>query len=704
MRHRLHRFTPALLALLVGLLGIVALIPRPAADPVAPAADYVIVVGVAGLRWDDVNPDDTPTMWQLAQAGSIGALSVRSARRVTCAGDGWLTLGAGNFAIYTAGAVTPTCPPLSVAIEPDAPDKPGALLPDQADVVARNRNLHWGARPGALAEGVRCTTAIGPGAAVAAARPYGRVDRYADGVDEGLLSACALTLVDAGQIDGGGAADRAGDARRADAVLASVMAGRPERAVVVLAGLSDLDATGRLHVAIAQGPGYTGGWLTSPSTSRPGYVQVVDLAPTALSALDRPIPGKLFAGGAASMTAGRPADLAAAVDDLADADREASIQRRVGSNFFTGLVIAELLIFLAAVPLLRRARRPGGPQSYTPTPKWLQRCAEVLLLAASLAVPAALVADLLPWWRWSWPGLMFGGVTLGVLAVATFVLAYITARSRAIAPLGGVATIAALAVAFDVLTGSRLQLNGVAGYSAVVGGRYAGVGVIGLGLLVTGVLLGGAALAQRFERRWRPFVIAVVGAVGMVVIGSPYLGADASGAVALTAGVCVAAAMAVGGWLTITRLLWALAAALVVTTGFAVLDLFRPEEQRSSVGRLLVWTQDGTAGFIARRIGEANVVTTVTSPLTVLVLGSLVYATFVLIRDWGGLRRLLGVFPPVRGALAGLVVASLLAGLVEGVSFNVLGAALATALPLVVLACLRVLDHADDRSSEWSGA
>ncbi|GAA4252662.1 hypothetical protein GCM10022255_050350 [Dactylosporangium darangshiense] len=696
MRHWLHRFTPALLALLAGLLGLVALVPQPAAAPAPPAADYVLVVGVAGLRWDDINAADTPAMWQMAQSGAIGALSVRSARRITCAGDGWLTLGSGNFAVYTAGPVTPVCPELGV---PVTVDKSGASLTDQSDIVARNRALHWGAQPGALAEGVRCTTAIGPGAAVAAARPYGRIDIYSENFDDRLLDKCALTLIDLGQIAGDDPVSRAADARRADAALASILAARPRSSVVVLAGLSDLDATSRLHVAIAQGPGFTGGWLTSPSTSRPGYVQVVDLAPTALAALDRPVPGKLFAGGAASATGnGRPADVTAAVSRLADADREATVQRRVGTNFFTTLVVAELLLFVACVPLLRRARRPPGPLAFRPVPRPIVRGAEVLLIAASLAVPAALVADLLPWWRWMRPGLGFGGVTLGVLCVATFLIAYVTRRSRAIAPLGGVAAVAALAVAFDVLTGSRLQLNGVAGYSTVVGGRYAGVGVIGLGLLVTGALLGGAALAQRFERRWRPFVVAVIGAFGMVMIGSPYLGADASGAVALTAGVCIAAAMAVGGWLTITRLLWAGGAALFVMAGFGVLDLFRPEEQRSSVGRLLVRTQDGTAGFIARRIGEANVVTTVTSPLTVLVLGTVVYTTFVLIRDWGGARRLLGVFPPVRGALSGLVVAGLIAGLIEGVSFNVLGAAVATALPLVVLSCLRVLDHADDRS------
>jgi len=39
---------------------------------------------------------DTPTLWRLAQQGSIGALSVGSAHQPTCPGDGWLTLGAGN--------------------------------------------------------------------------------------------------------------------------------------------------------------------------------------------------------------------------------------------------------------------------------------------------------------------------------------------------------------------------------------------------------------------------------------------------------------------------------------------------------------------------------------------------------------------------------------------------------------------------------
>src|SRR5688572_6326878 len=80
-------------------------------------AGYVIIAGVPGLRWDDVSPETTPTLWKLAQTGSIGSLAVRSARVPTCQADGWVTLGAGNFAQRTKEPVAEQCPELSVEIE-----------------------------------------------------------------------------------------------------------------------------------------------------------------------------------------------------------------------------------------------------------------------------------------------------------------------------------------------------------------------------------------------------------------------------------------------------------------------------------------------------------------------------------------------------------------------------------------------------------
>src|SRR5947209_6146159 len=292
----LRRLTPYLIAAAVALTSTLGLVSRPATGAPGEHADYVIIAGAAGLRWDDVNPVDTPTMWQLAQNGAVGALSVGSARTPTCPEDGWLTLGAGNFALRNPkdkGAEA--CPTNPVPIE--RPDKIGANLPDQdPKITGLQGEEPYGAQPGALAEAVRCTAAVGPGAAIAAARPYGRVDRYQPTLPEqpeGLLSGCVLSIVDLGTIAGDAPQGRQAAAREADQTLAKVLAARPARSLVIVAGLSDTDLTSRLHVAIADGPGYPVGWLSSSSTARSGYVQLVDLAPTVLNALNRPIPAKL---------------------------------------------------------------------------------------------------------------------------------------------------------------------------------------------------------------------------------------------------------------------------------------------------------------------------------------------------------------------------------------------------------------------------
>jgi hypothetical protein len=696
----LRRLVPLLLTAVVVAIGVAALVVRPATGAPPRAADYVVVAGVAGLRWDDVNAKTTPTLWRMAEQGSIGSLSVRSAHQVTCPVDGWLTLGAGSYAGWDAAPGPGGCPASKVAVE--QPDGIGANLPDQRSAVLYNKEkLPWGAVPGALAESVRCTVAVGPGAAVAAARPFGRVDRYeptlpADPAQ--LLSSCRLSIVDLGTVAGEDPAVRAAAAGRADAELARVLAARPERSLVLVAGVADTDQTSRLHVAIADGPGWERGRLTSASTGRDGYLQLVDLAPTALAALGRPRPERLFIGQAATAVPGRPADLPAAVNQPADADREAGAQRRVATWFFGLLACVQVLLAVAVVPLLRRARRYAGPGGPSAVPQRVVAVVEVLLIAAALAIPAALVADVVPWWRGDHAGLYFGTATVVLLAAATAGVRIARGYLGTLGPLGSVAGLAALVVGADVVTGARLQLNGVAGYSALEGGRYAGLGIVGLGVFVAGTLLSAAWLAQQVRRSWRPAVIVLVGGVGVVIVGSPYLGADAVGAIALTAGVSIAAAISTGSWLTLGRLAWATVAGLAVTVGFAMLDMRRPAGEQGSLGRFLNALADGTSGLTLHRSAGANLHALVGSPLTVITLVGAALVWFALLRPWGGLKRLFGIYPAVRAGMVGIAVASVIGGLLGGSALNIAGAAAALTVPMAALVALRVLDHATDRT------
>lgn len=697
----LRRLTPALLTLLVVAIGVAALAARPAARPPEQTADFVVLAGVAGLRWEDVDAQTTPTLWRLAQEGSIGSLAVRSAQRLTCPVDGWLTLGAGSFAAWPGERPEGTCPPTDVVVE--RPDGVGANLPDQEGAVLPNQErLSWGAVPGSLSESVRCSVAVGPGAAVAAARPFGRVDRYApelpaDPTD--LLRSCVLSIVDLGAVDGADPADRAAAARAADARLARVLAARPPRSLVIVAGVADTEEPSRLHVAVADGDGWERGWLTSPTTDRPGYLQLVDLAPTALTALGRPLPEHSFLGRPAESVGGRPADLATAIAGPVDADREAAAQRRVAGWFFGLLAAVQVLLGVAVLPLLRRARRHAGPYGPQPVSRRIVAVMELLLVAAALALPAALLTDLVPWWRVGHPGWCFAGVTLALIVAATALVRFLPGYGSTLGPLGAVAFLATLTVGADVLTGAHLQLNGVVGYSAVDGGRFVGLGTVGLGVLLAGVLLLAGRLAQRVRRSRRPVVIVIVSGAAVVLVGSPYLGADSTGAVALTAGVSLAAAISASGWLTLTRLAWATMAGLAVTVGFALVDLDRPTGERGDLGRFLAAVGDGTGGLVVHRVSSANLKMFFDSPLTVLTLAGALLVWFALLQPWGGLRRLFGIYPAVRGAMTGTAVAAVLGGLLGGVALDVAGAAVAVVVPMAALAALRVLDHSTDRTS-----
>ncbi|MGB2569886.1 hypothetical protein ACPFP2_15735 [Micromonospora citrea] len=701
----LRRLTPLLLTLLVVVLGVTALAARPETGVPRRTADFVVLAGVAGLRWEDVDPQTTPTLWRMAQQGSIGSLSTRSAHRPTCPVDGWLTLGAGSYAAWNGSRQQGACPPANVAVE--QPDGIGANLPDQGSVVAHNADrLPWGAVPGSLSESVRCSVAVGPGAAVAAARPFGRVDRYAAELPEDpadLLGSCVLSIVDLGTVAGDDPAVRAEEARAADAALAKVLAARPPRSLVMVAGISDTEAPSRLHVVVADGPGWEGGWLTSASTAREGYLQLVDLAPTALAALGRPMPERLFLGRPAVRIADRPDDLAAAIAAPADADREAGAQRTVAGWFFALLALAEVALFVAVLPLLRRARRLAGPHSPPPVSRRVVATVELLLIAVALAVPAALLADAVPWWRGDDAGWWFGLVTLALIVATTALVRFAPGHDRTLGPLGAVAGLATLIVGADVLSGARLQLNGVVGYSALEGGRFSGLGTMGLGVFLAGSLLSAGWLAQRFRRGWRPMVVVAVGGTAVVVVGSPYLGADPIGAVALTAGVAVAAAISTGGWLTVSRLVWAGMAGLALTIGYAVVDLRRPAEERGALGRFLAALGDGTGGLTVHRSSTANFDTLVNSPLTVLAVVGALLVWFALLQPWGGLMRLFGIYPAVRAAMAGTAVAAVIGGVLGGSALDVAGAAGALVVPMAALASLRVLDHSTDRTRPGAG-
>ena len=215
----------------------------------------VVLVGIPGLRWNDVSASATPTLWRLAERGSVGTLVVHTIMPRTCPADGWLTLNAAARASVPHTGSGP-CPQPDVVIRQyaagsaSAQETPvAAEVPSMPSLVRYNGQFHyspdWGLLRSAAGTG-QCATAIGPGAALALAGPAGDVPGYlpsASAASRSTFARCPLTAVSLGAIpapSGSGAAADSATAVRAAAVrvddqaLGRIVAELPASATTVV--------------------------------------------------------------------------------------------------------------------------------------------------------------------------------------------------------------------------------------------------------------------------------------------------------------------------------------------------------------------------------------------------------------------------------------------------------------------------------------
>lgn len=564
-----------------GAVGSVGSVGSDDADPGArPAADGVVLVGVGGLQWTDVDRAVTPTLWRMLSQGAVGSISVRTAEPETCRVDGWLTISAARRiladddgadpaptgAAASDGTVDPAAEPTS-GTDPQAGSEAGT--DDQADAAgcrpmpevalgtgddastsARPADvLGWAGlvgppgdedagTPGTLANRLgavgSCATAVGPGAAVALADPAGHLERYVASPDDldlvgpAALRDCPVLVVDAGEP----ATEpelRQGALRDLDARLGDLTEALPDGTRVVVAGVHDtpIDELG-LQVVIDWRKGTTSAeWLQSASTRRPGLVTLTDLSATVLEA----------AGGEAGDLEGSP---------LADGgDRRMSPERTVENRrylveltttvphlmpVFVGVLALAGAAALAVLLLARR--RPGDPAA--PPPASVRTARAVLLLCA--AAPAgAYLATLSRWWGAHAPAVAASAWTIGA-ALACALTAW--GVSRVLRPgfwrLGGaVAALTWGVLVVDGVTGTTLQHGSLLGVTATLGARYYGFGNLTFAVflatsLVLAAALGSAAMA-RGRRGVAVGLVLLVGVVAVVVDGWPGFGADFGG-------------------------------------------------------------------------------------------------------------------------------------------------------------------------------
>ena len=608
-------------------------------------APQVVVVGAPGLRWSDVNAQDTPALVRLQREGASGVLSVKTAAPRDCPDAGWLTLGAGN-------RVAPVPREEAVAFcQADVPLP--SSLPDQR---RHNADRREGAEPGLLAEALRtagrCVQGIGPGGELAAADALGKVG----GAD------CPVLLRQATAV---GSEARASGARAVDALVADTASRLGADDTLLVLGLSEApgDDEAHLHVALAVGPGFGHGALSSASTRRAPYVQLIDVAPTVLARFDVDPPDAM-AGEPWRATGDAPT-----LADLRDEGLKARAHKDATVPFFVVLLALELLAIGVAV--WRR---------------WW-RAAELSALAGTCAVGASYLANLVPWWRAEaqLPAL------LAATGAFTAAMAAVTLLGRGLLARAGLACgLVAGVLVVDLLTGGHLQLNSVAGYSPLVAGRFAGIGNVAFGVFEASVLLAAAST--------RSPTLAALAGLAVIVDGAPQWGSDVGGVLALVPAVTLLVLLLAGRVASIGRLALAALAGAAVVTAFAIADHARPADEQTHLGRFVEQVLDGSAGGVLRRKAESNLSLLFHSPVTAL-LPLVVAAVVVLfLRPPGPLRRVFERSPAWRAGLLAVATASGLGFVVNDSGAAVAALAIVVAVPATVAVLAR---HA--RESAGSG-
>ena len=478
-------------ALAVPLLAVFGTQARAAQTPLpAPAqARHVVIVGISGLTWNMVSQSATGELWHLAAAGSVGSLVDYAQAPLACAADGWLTL---NSAARAQGQRPCTSLPTVTLVGE------GATIPVMPQIIQDNRQFHESPDWGLLGTLATCTTAVGPGAALALASPTGIVSSYVPSPGElspPVLARCPLTVVDLGQI---GVSER-NRVSAFDRQLAQIAAELPPSTLLVVTAPGAAAEPGNGHApagpphlmsVVVTGPGFTKGLLESSATRRQGIVTLTDLTPTVAAWLGRAVPAGTV--GARISRVDRDS-LESAVAGLLARDNAEQVWISTHGWFFIGYAAADVLAFCAPVLLFWGSAEAARRRR---TRSW--RIAGIVAASVPLA---SYLANLAPWWYWVHPAWWLYGLTIAWTAVVTAAALAGPWRRTPLGPFGATCTATLLLLAVDVMAGSRLQLDAPYGISLLVSGRYYGIGNDALGIYCVSALVAAAWLASVVDER-----------------------------------------------------------------------------------------------------------------------------------------------------------------------------------------------------------
>jgi hypothetical protein len=644
------------------------------ASAAAPNARRVLVVSLQTATWSDVRAADVPHLDALLAGSAIADMTLHGANEHPSVGDGYLTIGTG------ARAELPD-PPRPCG---QAPGSAAVTCPDMARVRAHNDKLLFDARPGVLGDTL-ASAGVSRAVIGSSYAPYSVADRHGV-VPGGIASATDVNRTVAEQVQAFRAAWQSNSVvvyepvgslgpgldNELAAVLASVDLAR-DAVLVVSPGQrgNALETT----VAALHAPGVAPSLARSAFTRRSGTVDIVDIGPTILDQLGVHRPSEME---------GRPIEAGRAlgsyeqrVNWLVHTNDRSLFRDRAITQVGGTFVGLQFTLAGLAILLFWRGRRIG---------RAARTALELMALVLLYFLPATHVAVLMPFEDW---GLGPYWLYLVVASVVAACVTWLACSRRTVTALMIALGVMVGVIVVDVLTGAHLQFNAAFGYSPTIGGRYAGLGNLGYAQLAAGSVLLAGLLAHRIGGRAGVWWAGALLALAIVVDGSPFFGADVGGVLSMVPAFGVTIAM-LAGWKFRWRLLALFgAAALVVLALAAAIDLSRPADSRSHLGRLL-GGGGGDFGTILHRKLDANLAILGATPFAWLLPAVYLGAAYFVYRSPGPLRVVRDRIPEMDAALVGLGFVALLGTLLNDSGVAITGVMFGVVTPVLVFLSARV--------------
>jgi glycosyltransferase involved in cell wall biosynthesis len=596
----------------------------------ATKASRVVIVGVPRLSLDDLGSGNVPEIDRLVSVGALGATSVRTLGGRPSTVEGYATLGAGarvraNDAgadAFAADAPVGLLKAAEVAAVRTGKKPSGeVVVVGMAQMIAMNQKRFLSSFPGALGDALaaaKLSTAVvnasdtglvgkdpvaglsrpaaisvadsagsvGFGVVdgllkVDATTPFGvRVDRKAfiAGVAKAATSA-SVTVVDTGELDRAFAMKAETDPnqferlriralKETDDIIGEVVRALPKSTLIVVVSVRPPTGTWELTPTVLAGAGMAHGYLHSPSTRRPSLLTLTDVAPTVLDALGQ----KPAVGMIGHVLRVHKVSGAVNVGALRDMNALAGYRERIYLPLTKGYVIFQTIVYLLTM-LLFSSR--GGVGRASAALAWI-------VLAVAAWPLATFVFRAIPH---TWSLGPFGGVAIVAIDLAVVWLA----RRRKSHPLAALSVVLFATAAINVVdlwTGAHLQHSSILGYSPHTAARFTGIGNAAFAALAATTILWASIHVHYARRRTEALCgAAVFCLVVFVADGAPMLGSDVGGILTLVPVFGLLMVVLSGRQLRARTLLYAGGATLSLIAVATGIDLLRPADQRSHLGR-----------------------------------------------------------------------------------------------------------------------